>query len=441
MADNLATVSTRDTNLAEVYDAKDGMVYRDAETREIKIGTMPIIKSTIITLGFNSTYTIAKGYHNGDTIVKTQSLADATFATATADDIAENKTAWVNGVLLVGTLDINKNSTTGTATADDILENKTAWVNNIFITGKIPVNVTIQKKLNAGESYTIPYGLEGGSSIITAESLANQTAGTATAADIANNKIAWVNGIQLLGTAKPLLDMISDATATANEIRLNYTAYVKFGMVTGAMPEYVNQPKKTLLCGESFTVPHGYHDGTYIIQADSLLNQTKATATADDIRRTKTAWVNGILIEGTMIQTIAPGTDATATEFDISIGKTAWVNEELITGICPYDMVSFSAVRDNLYDITMPVIITIPEHKWETVSLIYVSVMNSTTHAVLYNYTYNNVIVENDFIEKDGDDTIISMITVLGSPKITVTSFVPDTYIRVIASGYTLLRG
>ncbi len=53
-------------------------------------------------------------------------------------------------------------------------------------------NGAINKTLNAGGSYTVPAGYHNGSGKVTAESLANQTPGTATAADIANGKTAWV---------------------------------------------------------------------------------------------------------------------------------------------------------------------------------------------------------------------------------------------------------
>ncbi len=58
-------------------------------------------------------------------------------ATATASDIAEGKTAYVNGELVVGTY-VEVDTSVATATAEDILYGYTAYVNGEKITGTIP---------------------------------------------------------------------------------------------------------------------------------------------------------------------------------------------------------------------------------------------------------------------------------------------------------------
>ena len=55
---------------------------------------------------------------------------------------------------------------------------------------------------------------------------------------------------------------------------------------------------KTLNAGGSYTIPAGYHNGSGKVTANSLASQTQATATADNITAGKTAYVNGKLITG-----------------------------------------------------------------------------------------------------------------------------------------------
>ena len=97
----------------------------------------------------------------------------------------------------------------------------------VGIAGGMPNKGAVTAALNAGGSYTIPAGYHNGSGKITANSLASQTAGTATAAHILAGMIAWVKGVKITGSM-------------ANR-----------GAVT-----------VTLNAGGSYTIPAGYHNGS-----------------------------------------------------------------------------------------------------------------------------------------------------------------------------------
>ena len=134
---------------------------------------------------------------------------------------------------------------------------------------------------------------------------------------------------------------------------------------TGIMPVAEYTSDITLLCGESHTVPYGKIPESYTITAAGLNDQTPGNATAAQILKSKTAWVNGTKITGTMpnigtqsatlncgeVHTISKGyhsgsgkitarsladqTPGDATAEQVLIGKIAWVNGSSITGTMP----------------------------------------------------------------------------------------------------------
>ena len=90
-----------------------------------------------------------------------------------------------------------------------------------------------------------------------------------------------------------------DVNFSASDLLTGKTANDSNGeKVNGTMP---NNGAKTasLNCGGSYTIPKGYHNGSGKVTANSLSSQTSANATASDIVKGKTAWVNGSKLTGT----------------------------------------------------------------------------------------------------------------------------------------------
>ena len=89
-----------------------------------------------------------------------------------------------------------------TAITGDILEGKTAYIDDSgeVQKGTMKNRGAVTSSLNAGASYTIPAGYHNGSGKITANSLASQTSGTATASQILSGQTAWINGAKVTGT-------------------------------------------------------------------------------------------------------------------------------------------------------------------------------------------------------------------------------------------------
>lgn len=124
--------------------------------------------------------------------------ADLDVVTAAAGDVAKGK-VFVNNDWdpVTGTLEL-----TGTANNTDVLANKTYYNTDLKTkrTGNIPVKTSSNSSLNCGQSRTVEYGYYGSAFTVTANSLASQTSGTATAAQIKSGQTAWVNGVKITGS-------------------------------------------------------------------------------------------------------------------------------------------------------------------------------------------------------------------------------------------------
>lgn len=130
-------------------------------------GTMANRGAVTQALNCGGSYTIPAGYHNGSGKVTANALAGQTSATAAAAHILKDKTAYVNGAKVTGTM-----------------ANRGA----------------VSQALNCGGSYTIPAGYHSGSGKVTANTLASQTPATAAAGNITKGKTAYVNGTKVTGT-------------------------------------------------------------------------------------------------------------------------------------------------------------------------------------------------------------------------------------------------
>lgn len=93
--------------------------------------------------------------------------------------------------------------TSGTATTDDILLDKTAWVNGVKLTGTMPNNsvaVSTNTEIEPGSLRTIEKGYHDGLETLYVKSIEELTPASATAETIYVGETAWVNGELIEGT-------------------------------------------------------------------------------------------------------------------------------------------------------------------------------------------------------------------------------------------------
>lgn len=376
-ANNLGTLTLEpDESMATPSSVKDKYAFKDAVTRDVLIGTMPLIPAANTKIDpkydghVNNTYNIPEGYHDGKGTVYVGDLSEYTPGTAKPEDVSASKTFWVNGKKYSGTLDVKQATQEADATPLDIVSPKTAWVNGKLVTGSIPSLPRKDQNLLAGESYTFPYGLSAGTTVISAADLASQTVANAKDNQIIKGQTAWVNGVKVTGTfdlVENTKEYLKETNATQNQVLSSKKFYSSvYGQVmSGTMPDHSNDPVRTLLNGVTFTIPEGYYSGRTSIKVQTLRDATVSNATEDAILVNRTAWVNGVKVTGTMpmidskIVEIGAGesfdikkgfhtgtgkvrakdlsgeTIGTAEAGDLLIGKSMWVNGKKIVGTMP----------------------------------------------------------------------------------------------------------
>lgn len=268
-----------------------------------------------ITVQEGDTYTIPKGYHNGNGTVSGVSgggnyslQAKTATPTKKQQSIAPDSGYYgLSGVTIAAIPEAYQDVSSVTAGAGDVLTGKVyVTAAGVVTPGEMANNGAVNKTLDVTTiTYTIPKGYHSGSGkvqIVLETKTVTPTKSTQKVTPTAGKVLSEV-------TVNPIPDeyiTTDDATATAGKILKDETAYVDGEKVVGTMPD--NGAKtSTLSAGGSYTIPAGYHNGSGKITAKDLASQTAATAADTEILSGETAWVGGVKVTGKMANNGATG--------------------------------------------------------------------------------------------------------------------------------------
>lgn len=313
----------RENSVASPVDVANNHAYRDPYTNEILYGKAELYKLNK-TIEPGETYTLPDGFHEG-TIIKAKDLNEFTYGTATADDIAFNKTAWVNGRKVVGTSRA-ANIPNVTATPDDVVDGKTfIGSDKNLATGRVKKTVGHMND----KTITSPINLDGFYKDVTISPI-DTSEDTAGEGDIVLGAIAHSGGVKIVGTLniseEAARRIHTDSQAQPEDI-LETKKFARpdvdgSNVIIESGSMKVNAPKNIILDnGELYTIPKGYHNGTGTLTAPTLESKTPGNATSDDIVIGKKAWVNGVAVTGTA-RPDAGIPEVTAVVDDVLEGKT-----------------------------------------------------------------------------------------------------------------------
>lgn len=292
---NIEGSNSEDSRVASPIDVANNHAYRDPYTNEILYGKADLYKLNK-TIEPGETYTLPDGFHEG-TIIKAKDITDFTYGTATAADIAFNKTAWVNGKKVIGTSKAS-NIPELSATVDDVVDGKT------FIgRDRTQATGTIRKTVGHGNDKTItePINLDGYYKDVTISPI-DMSEDDATADHLLLGYTAHSKGKKIVGTMH-LGEEAAATISTSNQAQPEDVLETKrfarpqddgMDVIIENGKMKVNPPQNIILDnGDLYNIPKGYHNGTGVLTVPTLASKTPGNTTKYDLPIGKKAWVYG----------------------------------------------------------------------------------------------------------------------------------------------------
>ena len=223
------------------------------------------------------------GYVNGGTKTKTSQLPTEFAKTITPTKFVQ--TATTSGKYTIGDIIVNPipdtyvNTEDATATASQILDGATAYVNNERIIGTMVDNGAINQSLTTSStSYTIPEGYHNGSGKVSITTETKSVTPTKSSQTVSPSSDKVLSSVTVNAIPNEYV-VTTDATASADDILENETAYVNGVKVTGAMVNNgsVNETMDGINT-KSVEIPSGYTSGGTVSLTDDIDNEVDTQA-------------------------------------------------------------------------------------------------------------------------------------------------------------------
>lgn len=315
-------------------------------------------------------YTVPKGYHDGLGTVSVDLETKSATPTKIQQTISPTTGKLLSSVTVEAIPDEYITTDDATATAEHILEGDTAYVGGNKLTGTMSNNSAVTGKVSINSpSYSIPKGYHDGRGTISIDPETKTTTPTKSVQKITPTEGKVLSEVTVQAIPTEYITT-TDATATADKILIDETAYVAGEKVTGTMPNNGSSSKTLDTTTTSYTIPLGYHDGTGSV---SIVTETK-TLTPTKQQQVVPA-TSGKVISSVTVEAI-PGnyidtTDATATAATILDGETAYVGGVKVEGSMPNNGAAEKTLTTTETSYTIPegyhngegTVIIVPEQK------------------------------------------------------------------------------
>lgn len=289
------------------------------------------------------TYTIPEGYHNGSGTVSGIAgggdynlQSKSVTPTKLQQSVTPDSGYYGLSDVTVAAIPANYQDVSATtATAPDVLANKVfTSKEGVTTTGEMPNNGAVSQKLTVEQpSYTVPKGYHDGLGTVSADLETKTITPTKSQQDISPTVGKLLSGFTVEAIPDEYITT-DDATATAEHILNGDTAYVGGKKVTGTMPNNGSDVQTLDTTTTTHTIPAGYHDGTGSV---SITTETKSATPSKEpqtISATPGKVISSVSVEAIPANYIDT-TDANAEASHILITKSAYVNGKKVDGTMP----------------------------------------------------------------------------------------------------------